>query len=69
MMAAIKINKRDNFIYRGSTVRCLRKAFVGNPLKTAFFVTVNIAAKGAVTYTKYQGCFFLGQTVLIARLS
>jgi hypothetical protein len=63
MTVDVKINKRHDFIHRGTTVGCLGKALVGKSLKAAFFVTVNIAAKGAITYTKNQGCLFLCQAV------
>jgi hypothetical protein len=62
MPAAVQIFKSHNFIHRSTTVRYLGKALVGKTLKAAFFVTANVAAKGAITYTKNQG-FFLCQAV------
>ena len=64
MINAVQIDKQHNFIYRGTTVGCLAKAFVGKTLKCPFFVTVNVAVKVAVTYTNNQACDFLSQSVV-----
>jgi hypothetical protein len=63
MTAAVQINKCNNFINWGAAVGYLGKSLVGKALKTTFFVTVNVAAKGAVTYTEDQGGLFLSQAV------
>jgi hypothetical protein len=49
MATTVKIYKCKNFIYGGASVRYLGKPLVGKPLKAAFFVTINVAAKGTIT--------------------
>jgi hypothetical protein len=65
MMSAVQIDKLNNFIYRGTPVGCLSKSPIRKTLKTAFFVTIDVAAKSTITYTKYQGSLFLCQPVFL----
>ena len=65
MTAAVKINKCYNFVHRSTTVGSLGKTFIGKTFKTVFFVTINVASKGTVTYTEDQGGLFLCQAVIL----